>query len=305
MIYKLAIDADSILYKVCYRFKDNVDIEEIYFDFCSELARIKQSVFELFPYVKGDSVKLAVIFSPAKSFRNEMYPDYKANRFGKGDDWNLIINKSLVYMDGVVGLTDHRDTEENNKQKSDLQVPNDSDIPMVTSFTSSYGIRSVALGSHTIGKLREELKMTKTLAELVLKRLPTTAFLMDNVEADDVVNWLAREKGYMVAAIDKDVINANPTYVFNYNKFKWIPPLPNFKIEEWYLKQTLMGDSTDNIKGAKGIGEKKAAKIVDALVDKNLESIVDYFDDEFDALMNHRLVRMDQFNGERMILWDF
>ena len=248
MEYKIAIDADSLLYKSCYRnqlrstkdrgytdeeIEASFDLEKAYFEMCGEIAKVRSKVFDgLHVYARGDSVSVKAILSPKVSFRNEMYPEYKANRKDAS----------------VVG----------------------------------------------IGKLKFAL----------LARIPDMVYQFPDVEADDVVNWLARTKGYLVAAIDKDVINANPTYCYNYNKMVWIPPLPNFKIEEWYLTQALMGDATDNIKGAQGVGEKTAAKIVAGLEYKNFEGIVEYFEDEYDALMNYRLVRMDQFNGERIELWD-
>jgi len=204
-----------------------------YMDFMGEIAKIKSRVFDLYTYEKGDEVKPLIVLSPKTSFRNEMYPEYKANRKEK----------------------------ENNIEG--------------------------------IGQLKD----------LIMDRLSKLVIYVEGVEADDIVNYMARAHGTLVAAIDKDVIHANPTHVFNYNKQQWISPKPQFQIERWYLIQALWGDYTDNIKGAKGVGEKTAIKIVDALTEPKFEDIVDNFKDYYEALMNYRLVRMDQFDGTRIKLW--
>ena len=142
------------------------------------------------------------------------------------------------------------------------------------------------------------------LKELIEKRLPNLVMKHEKAEADDIVNYLAREKGYFVAAIDKDVINANPTYCYNYNKNEWIIGKTDYQIERWYLLQTLVGDTTDNVEGAPGIGQKGAEKIMDELGPTAcFDDIVPYFDSEVDAIINHMLVRMDRFDGEKIVPW--
>ncbi len=188
MQYKIAIDADSLLYKACYRHQEPFVAEMAYMEFMGEIAKIKSKVFDLYTYGKGDEVRPLIVFSPKKSFRNDMYPEYKAKR-----------------------------------------RPN-----------TTEGI--------------EELKA------LVTQRLSRITVLIEGIEADDIVNYMARVHGCLVAAIDKDVIHANPTHVFNYNKSKWISPKPEFQIERWYIKQALMGDSTDNIPGASGVGESRRCR---------------------------------------------
>lgn len=141
------------------------------------------------------------------------------------------------------------------------------------------------------------------LMKLVMSRLKPWAEIHKGVEADDVVIYYAKQ-GWMVAAIDKDVINACPTYCYNYNKYKWEPPSSEMAINGWYLMQALMGDSTDCIPGAKGIGEKKAFEIVDSMNWKSFSNIIQYFDTYEDALTSMRLVRMDQWNGKEVVLWE-
>jgi len=154
----------------------------------------------------------------------------------------------------------------------------------------------------------------KDLKKMIYNRLKDTGILYlrnienkeDGAEADDVVNYLARTKKYFVAAIDKDVINANPTYCYDYNNFKWELPRRQHQIEQWFLYQTLMGDATDNIAGAKGIGAKTAQSIIYGELDGKgtYYDLLPYFENETDLLVNHQLVRMDMYNGETVVPWN-
>ena len=156
MIYNIAIDADSLIYKACYRHqmhhttktpytKEEIlasfNLELAYFEFCQEVGKIRSAPFSgtnpILTYEKGDDVQVKIVLSPRKSFRQDIFPEYKANRSKKPST--------------VVGI-------------KDLKI-------------------------------------------LVLKRLKDWTILIPNVEADDIVNYYAREHGYMVSAIDKDVIN--------------------------------------------------------------------------------------------------
>ena len=235
MVYNLAIDADSLIYKSAYRHQNPFNKELAYFEFCQEIGKIRSAIFDgLIEYNKGDDVNIVIVLSPRKSFRNTIYPDYKANR-----------------------------------------------------------------KSPTI----EGIKVVKLM---IMDRLRDWVVLERDVEADDIVNWYAREHNYFVAAIDKDVINANPTNCYDYNKFKWSIPKSDIEIELWYLKQALMGDSTDNIKGAKGIGVAGAEKIITEMnFSPDFETIVPYFIDREDAIMNTWLVRMDQWDGKKINLSNY
>lgn len=277
MTYNIAIDADSIVYKSCYRHmneqKDDVNLELAYMEFCGEIAKICDNVFiqesrdgdvfkGIVTYEKGDMVNPLIVMSPSKSFRNEISPS--GINFGVKKDGSL---KDLGYKANRV--------------------------------TGAWSVPRI-----------------KDLKRLILERLGRNGDIvyLDNLtgdphgkpEADDVVNYFARVHKYFVAAIDKDVINANPTHTFDYNNKKWEMPRNEHQVEQWYLMQTLMGDSTDNVQGAKGVGAKTAQNIVYGEHDGNCtyNDIIQYFDSELDCLINHTLVRMDCFDGEKIIPWN-
>jgi len=230
MTHRLAIDADSMLYTACYRHQDTMSMEKMYAEFCGLYMKVKEKLWEINPYLQGDEVVINLFFSPKVTFRNQLYPMYKANRKPSS-------------VDGI-----------------------------------------------------------KYLKELVIARQPEPAIQGVNIEADDMVIRLAHQ-GWNVATIDKDVINACPTHCYNYKKHVWNPPNSEENIESWYNYQALMGDSGDNIKGALGIGKVKARLLMGA--NPSWEAYSNVFDSEEDAIMNMRLVRMDQYdeNTGDLVLW--
>ena len=117
-------------------------------------------------------------------------------------------------------------------------------------------------------------------------------------EADDILIQLS-EKGWILAAIDKDVINASRTSCYDYNKSEWIDGKEVSDIAEWYLIQAITGDSTDGIPGCKGKGIKFAEKFIQEIKDgtKEFSDYVDLFPTPEDCLLMNRLVRMNQHDS--------
>lgn len=91
----------------------------------------------------------------------------------------------------------------------------------------------------------------------------------DDMEADDLVSIWAHEMGNMmglgkepiIVAIDKDLLQIPG---WHYNFVKKEPPryINEDEAHMLLMLQCLTGDTADNIKGIKGIGPKKAAKIL-------------------------------------------
>lgn len=238
MEYKIVIDADSIVYKACYRHQEPFNMELAYFEFCVEIGKISGAFFAYdspFEYEAGDKLNVEIVLSPKKSFRNDFYSEYKAKR------------------------------------------------------------------------KRNVIKGIKELKKLIMERISSVATVIPNIEADDIVIRRAYDEKAVVAAIDKDVINACPTATYNYHTRKWQQPNSQKKIERWYLKQALMGDSTDNIPGAPGIGKVTADKIINDIIkegeEPTFDDIVEYFDSEIEARLSMLLVRMDMWDGEKVNYW--
>jgi len=103
-------------------------------------------------------------------------------------------------------------------------------------------------------------------------------FKSDNCEADDVVSIWADEEpdkdSFVIAHIDKD-IDMVTGWHYNFGKRT---PVYYIDDDEGWLKlctQMLTGDSTDNIKGIKGVGPKTAEKLLaDAHTSEEMLAVV-------------------------------
>ncbi len=138
-------------------------------------------------------------------------------------------------------------------------------------------------------------------------------------EADDMVVMLKRTQPdkYVLCAVDKDVYKAVPGKHFNYYRsakfgidMKWVTTEAKDAYQFPYL-QAMMGDSTDNIPGAKGYGPKKATKVLEGLVTPcdMWKAVVGVFEKTgltiVEALRDMRLVHMHQLgiDGKTINLW--
>ena len=94
--------------------------------------------------------------------------------------------------------------------------------------------------------------------------------ISDEWEADDMVVYLKKKypEKYILVALDKDVYNSLAGRHFNYYEsqqynieMKWVE-ISEGTARMWPYLQCILGDKTDNIKGCKGIGPKKALKFI-------------------------------------------
>jgi hypothetical protein len=84
------------------------------------------------------------------------------------------------------------------------------------------------------------------------------------IEADDSIGIdMAHDAEGVICTIDKD-LNMLPGRHYDWNKqIKYKVPEP--EAQRWFLTQLLTGDGVDNVPGIPGMGEKKAAAILDPL----------------------------------------
>lgn len=148
------------------------------------------------------------------------------------------------------------------------------------------------------------IKGISELKQLVSIRLGMTQ--VENLEADDIVITRAyEEENVVIACIDKDIYTHSPVDCFNYKKWEWIPGKDQQEIEDNYWIQAMLGDSTDGIEGAKGIGQKTAPKIVYSIDGFDYDTYVSKFESEEAAILAMRLVRLDQYSTKKGItLWE-
>lgn len=108
-------------------------------------------------------------------------------------------------------------------------------------------------------------KYYKEIKEYMVERWK--AEIVEGMEADDAIamaQWAARDKSTVICSIDKDLLMI-PGYHYNIrHKEQTYQTLD--EANACFFRQMLIGDSTDNIPGIKGIGVKRAAAAVDPYV---------------------------------------
>ncbi len=90
------------------------------------------------------------------------------------------------------------------------------------------------------------------------------AIVTDGIEADDELG-INQTEDTIICSIDKD-LKQIPGRHFNFVKeeFFFVTPLQGM---QQFFMQTLIGDTSDNIFGVRGLGPKKSAKIIEPLTD--------------------------------------
>ncbi len=140
--------------------------------------------------------------------------------------------------------------------------------------------------------------------------------ICDGFEADDIVVYLKRTdpKKYILCAIDKDVLNSVPGEHFDYyhQRMTWKKTDVTTAIR-WPYIQCLTGDTSDNIPGIRGVGPKRAEKILEdtCLPGDMWGRVVKAYEKAGltikDAILNMRLVNMHQLTkkGDKHVveLW--
>jgi len=111
-----------------------------------------------------------------------------------------------------------------------------------------------------------------------LKLLPIKTTILDKVEADDIIAVLAEklvkkhDSTCFIVSSDKDFLQLVTDKIIVYRPMEkeyYTPKVVEEKFgllpSNFILHKTLLGDNSDNIKGIKGIGPKKAAKILEGI----------------------------------------
>jgi 5'-3' exonuclease len=123
------------------------------------------------------------------------------------------------------------------------------------------------------------------------------AQVVDGMEADDALA-LGQQSDTAIASIDKDLLMVEGRH-YNYGKCTW-QDVTAKQGEYFFYKQMLTGDRVDNITGIRGLGEKKASKLLDTTPRKDWdETIIKLYMKEFEdgyhrAVQNTQLLWMLQ-----------
>lgn len=123
----------------------------------------------------------------------------------------------------------------------------------------------------------------------------------DLVEADDVVVYLKRNnpEKYILCCVDKDVYNAVEGQHFNYYEsgkyninMKWVNTTAH-DAYLWPFKQAIVGDTSDNIIGIKGLGPARVEKLMETWDNIPIDFVKTFIDKgrtEEEAMLNLKLV---------------
>lgn len=138
------------------------------------------------------------------------------------------------------------------------------------------------------------------------KKIKAEHLVVPNTEADDVCYYYGHQ-GHMVASLDKDVLYSVPLSFDYYPSRRNINKNSDEEINKFVLLQTLMGDSTDNIKGLPRVGISTAEKMLREC--NNFDDVVKKYKTKGlgyeEALLTRRLVGLDQWSPDGGIkLWE-
>ena len=130
----------------------------------------------------------------------------------------------------------------------------------------------------------ENLKYQLVSLIRMLECLPVSILAMDNVEADDVIAYFTElvtqktDGEVVIYSTDKDFFQMVGDRVKVYNPvqkktYDVETIVERFGVHpnNFVFYRSLMGDTSDNITGVKGIGEKTSVKLIPELADPNVE----------------------------------
>lgn len=130
----------------------------------------------------------------------------------------------------------------------------------------------------------------------------TEARIKFGLECCDTSNdWAeAQQHTTVICSIDKDLLQI-PGLHYNFVK-KALSKITPWDGLKWFYKQILIGDVSDNIKGCKGIGEVKAGKAIDQILQQAgelevLKAVYSCYQRQEKAWSSEEIVKQIQFAG--------
>ena len=182
-------------------------------------------------------------------------------------------------------------------------------------FTNKFNIRYKVLPSYKHNRVSSSPPiMLKILKDYIRATYPFETWKW--CEADDVMGILGTQDPdkYVLATIDKDFL-CLPATVYLGNKMDEPERISQDIADFNFHMQWLTGDSTDGYKGLKGVGKKRATKILweaesaDEMTERVLEAYMDRCWSREDCLAQARMARIlrhTDWDWERKepILWE-
>jgi DNA polymerase-1 len=123
------------------------------------------------------------------------------------------------------------------------------------------------------------------------------AIVIDHYEADDYLGW-SQTPNTVVVSLDKDLLMI-PGKHYNWVRKEWTTVTEDSANQTFY-RQLLIGDTSDNVFGIKGVGPKKAEKALSELstVEELFDKVRSMYDDDKRFLLNCNLLWIMRKEGE-------
>lgn len=159
-------------------------------------------------------------------------------------------------------------------------------------LTSSSNFRKQIYPEYKANRTQPKPKHLRDLQVYSLEKL-NAEYAPDGLEADDALA-INQAEDTIICSLDKDLLQV-PGHHFSWeiNGKGWSRPDTFIKQSELeglrlFYKQCLKGDTSDNVKGIEGLGEKKAAKILaDCTSQQEMFNIVrDLYGNDEEFIMN-------------------
>jgi hypothetical protein len=254
-------------------------------------------------------------------------------------------NKLVIDFDGVIYLSAYKYTEQNNPElvymdcckrigRIESEVYKRFELTeILLGLTANTNFRYDIYPEYKANRKQPDEKakklsdLVKATKRLIYQRLKPILLCNDKVESDDFCIEYSK-RGYIVGAIDSDVVGQSRTPVFNFKQWKWMHDgLEQTEIYENILYDSIKGKSKDNVIGVKGAGEKFAKMFVDKIKGKTFKQTdisrlkvsgkevllkdtvtfsdyVSLFDTPELCLLNYQLCDCSQYDGKEIKLID-
>lgn len=177
--------------------------------------------------------------------------------------------------------------------------------------TCKSNFRKKILPSYKANRPKNDLtKLVHEIKETIITQLiidGEEVFTSNTLEADDLISACCKgENDHIIASIDKDLKQITGAHFDYYKQKTGEQDAEGFDLREFrgwsyttpqegydmLLKQLLIGDNADNIKGVKGIGVKGAEKIVTGSNFEKLLKVARKYDDTERLRLNIKLMKL-------------
>lgn len=150
--------------------------------------------------------------------------------------------------------------------------------------------------TYKANRTQERPKFWQACRDYLIKK--HNAIVIDGFEADDALGWDQTDET-VICSIDKDLLMV-PGKHYNWVKKEFTTVTEDSGMQAFF-RQLLVGDTSDNVFGIKGIGPKKAEKALGELFTfgELFDKVRSMYDDDKRLLLNCNLLWIMRKQGEK------